>query len=94
MGMVKFAMSLQYLKKGVRDEVDFLQAEEHQNFVQVDFNTFSIKVSYEAILLLLMGMIRHSQNTQSNKFVISLHYLRKEVRDGVHFLHEGKHESF
>ena len=35
----KFAMPLQYLKNEVRDEVDFLHADEHQNFLQVDFNT-------------------------------------------------------
>ena len=34
-----------------------------------------------------MGMIKHSQSTQSNKFAISLQYLKKEVRNGVHFLH-------
>ena len=28
----KFAMFLQYLKKEVRDEVDFLHADKHQNF--------------------------------------------------------------
>ena len=41
----KFAMSLQYLKKELRDEVDFLQADKHQSSLQVDFNTFGIKVS-------------------------------------------------
>ena len=81
----KFAMSLQYLKKEVRDEVDFLHADKHQSFLQVDFNTLSIKVFYKVILSLLMGMIKHSQSTQSNKFAISLQYLKKEVRNGVHF---------
>ena len=46
----KFAMSLQYLKKEVRDEVDFLDAEKHQSFQQVDFNILGIKVSYKVIL--------------------------------------------
>ena len=41
----KFAMSLQYLKKEIRDEVDFLHADKNQSFLQVDFNTFGIKVS-------------------------------------------------
>ena len=41
----KFAMSLQYLVKGVRDEVDFLHADKHQSFLQVNFNTLTIKVS-------------------------------------------------
>ena len=39
-------------------------------------------------------MIKHSQITQSNKFVISLQYLKKEVRNGVHFLHADKFQSF
>ena len=30
----KFAMSLQYLKKEVRDEVEFLHADKHQSFLQ------------------------------------------------------------
>ena len=59
----KFAMSLQYLKKEVRDEVDFLHADKHQSFLQVDFNTLSIKFSYKVILLLLMVMIKHPQST-------------------------------
>ena len=28
----------------------------------------------------LMGMVKHSQTSQNNKFVISLQYLKKEVR--------------
>ena len=66
----KSAMSLQYLKKEVRDEVDFLHAEKRQSSLQVDFNTLSIKVSYginmglikfnKGILSLLMGMNEHS----------------------------------
>ena len=31
----KFAMSLQYLKKEVKDEVDFLHADKHQNFYKL-----------------------------------------------------------
>ena len=34
-----------------------------------------------------MGMIKHSQSTQSKKFSISLQFLKKEVRNLVHFLH-------
>ena len=41
----KFAMFLQYLKKEIGDEVDFLLAEKHKSFLQVDFNTLGIKVS-------------------------------------------------
>ena len=79
----KFVVSLQYLKREVRDKVDFLHADKRQSFLQVDFNTLGIKVFYKVILSLLMGMIYHSQNTQSNKFAISLQYLKKDARDGV-----------
>ena len=54
----------------------------------------NINVSYKVILSLLMSMNKHSLNTQSNKFAISLQYLKKEVGDGVHFLHADKHQSF
>ena len=63
----KFAMSLQYLKKEVRDEVDFCM----QINIKVP-NTLGIKASYMVILSLLLGMVKHSQSTQSNKFAISL----------------------
>ena len=59
----KFTMSLQYLKKEVTDEVDFLHVDKHQNFLQVDFNTLGIKDIYKVILSLLLGMIKHSQST-------------------------------
>ena len=75
----KFAMSSQYLKKEVRVEVDFLHVNKHQSFLQVDFSTMGIKVSYKIILSLLMSMIKHSQSTQSSKFVISLQYLKKKL---------------
>ena len=39
-------------------------------------------------------MIKHFQSTQSNKFAISFQYLRKEVRNVVHFLDADKHQSF
>ena len=32
-------MSLQYRKKQVRDEVDFLDADKHDSFLLVDLNT-------------------------------------------------------
>ena len=39
----KFAISLQYLTKEVRDEIDFLHADKHQSLLQIDFNTLGIK---------------------------------------------------
>ena len=53
----QLAMSLKYLKKEVRDEVDFLHSYKYQSFLQVDFNTLGIKVFYKVILSLLMCMI-------------------------------------
>ena len=65
----KFAMSSWYLKKEVRDESDFLHADKHENGLQVDFNTLGTKISYKVMLSLLMSMMKHSQITQSNKFM-------------------------
>ena len=72
-------MSLEYLKKEVRDKVDFLHVDKHQSCLQVDFNILGIKVSYKAVLSLLMGIMKHSLSTQSNKFTLSLQYLEKIV---------------
>ena len=52
------------------------------------------KGAYKVILLLLLGMIKYSQSTQSNKFAVSLRYLKKEFRKGVQFLHADEHQSF
>ena len=41
-----------------------------------------------------MGVIKHSQVTQSNKFSISSQISKKGVRDEVHFLHADKQQSF
>ena len=40
----KFALSSQYRKKEVRDKVDFLHADKHQDFSQFNFSTLNIKV--------------------------------------------------
>ena len=75
-------------KRDFRDEVDFLHVDTHQSFPQVDFSTLDINISCKVTLSLLMkGMIKHSKSTQSNKFTISLQYLKKEVRHRIHFLH-------
>ena len=46
----KSVMSSQYCKKEIRAENDFLHANKHPSFLQVDFNTLSVKVSYKVIL--------------------------------------------
>ena len=84
----KFTMSSQYLKKEVRHEVDSLHLDKHQIFLQVDLNTLGIKDAYKVILSLLLGMIKHSQSTQSHKFVISLQYLIKKFgREFIFCMH-------
>ena len=61
-------MSLQYLLKEVRDEVDFLGSDKHQSFLQVDFSTLGIKHflqgdrhNHENVKGMVMGMIKHSK---------------------------------
>ena len=68
----KFAISLQYLKKDVSDEVDFLHADKHKGLLQID-------------TMILMEIVRHSQNSQNSKFSMPLQYLKKKVRDEVNF---------
>ena len=45
------------------------------------------------VLSILIGIVKYSQDTQNNKFVIPSQYLEKEVRDGVHFLQSNKYQS-
>ena len=55
----KSAVSLQYLRKELGDEVDFLHADKHENLLQVDS-------------MISMGMVKHFQSSQnSNFFTIS-----------------------
>ena len=51
----KFAMSLQYPKKEVKDEADFLHADKHQSFLKVYFNTLGIKVSNKVDIIIING---------------------------------------
>ena len=90
----RFVISLQYPKKEVRHEVDFLHVDKHQIFLQVDFNILGAKVSYKMVLSLLMGRIKHFQHIQSNKFGISLQYLKKKLGMEFIFLHAAKYRSY
>ena len=65
----------------MNDEVDFLHAENHKSFLQVD-------------TMNMMGMVKHSQSYQSSKSEMSFEYLKKEVLDEVDFLHADKHQNF
>ena len=73
-------MKFAIFKKEVSDEVDFC-VHISMSLVQID-------------AMILIGMIQYCQSTQSNKFAISLQYLKKEVRNGVYFLLADKHQSF
>ena len=69
----KFVISLEYLKKEVNDEADYLHADKHESLLQID-------------AMILTRMVKHSQSCQNSKFGTSLQYLKKEIRNGVHFL--------
>ena len=77
----KIAISLQYLKKVVSDKVDFLHADKHKNFLQIDTMIFD-------------GDGQYFQSSQNSKFALPLQYLMKEVRYKVDFSHAYKHQSF
>ena len=74
----KFVISLQYLKKEVSDEVDFLHVEKRESFLQID--------------TMIHGQA--FQSSQNSKFAVSSQYLKKEVRDEVDFLHADEDHSF
>ena len=54
------------------------------------------KVIYEMIPASLVVIARYTLSSHSNKFAISLEYLKKEGGDGVDgvFLHSDKYQSF
>ena len=72
---------LQYLKKEVSDEVDFLPADQHESFLQI--NTMISDGDDQAL-----------PKFPNSKFAISLQYLKKEVRDEVDFFHADKRLKF
>ena len=63
----KFAILLQYLKKKVSNEVDFVRADKDENLLQIDRMT-------------LMGMAKHPQSSQNSKFAMSLQYRQKKKK--------------
>ena len=69
------------LRKKVINEIDFLHADEHEKFLQID-------------TMILMGMIKYSQSSQNSKFTMSLQYLINIVRDEVGFLRADKTSKF
>ena len=69
----KSEISLQYLKKEGRDELDFLHAGKYQIFLQ-------------GMISILVANTRHAQSTHNNMFGKSLEYVKEEMRDEVDFL--------
>ena len=41
--------------------------------------------------MILMEMVKHFQSSQNSKFIMSVQYLKKDVRDEVDLLHAGKY---
>ena len=54
----------------------------------------NMDIIYKLILSLWVCVARHAQSTQSNKFVISLQYLKENVNDEVDSLPANKHQRF
>ena len=75
----KFARSLQYLREEVRD-ADFLHADKHQSFLQVDFNSLSINVSYKVILSVSDGVHFLLANKHQSFYKLALSFLMKVAR--------------
>ena len=73
-------ISLQYLKREVNDEVDFLHAGKHENLPQIE-------------AMILMGMVKHFQSSQNSRFTMYVQYLKKEDSDNAAFLHANKYQS-
>ena len=74
------SLSLQYPKKEVCDEVDFLHADKNESAPQIDTMIFDGD-----------GKIFHKFPKWQT---MSLQYLKKEVGDEVNFVQAGKHQSF
>ena len=75
------------ISKKKLDKVDFLHAGKHQSFLQVDFNTWGIKVSCKVILSLLMACssILNVFKVTSLQCLYNISKKKKTVRNGVHF---------
>ena len=67
-----FVISLQYLKREVNDDVDFLHAGKHENLRQIE-------------AMILMDMVKHFQSSQYNRFTMYVQYLKKEDSDDAAF---------
>ena len=77
-----FVISLQYVKKEVSDEVNFLHADKHESFLQIDDMIFD------------EGMVKHYKSIQNKKFAISLQYIKENGKNEVSFLLVDKNQRF
>ena len=77
----KFAISLLYLKKDLREKFVFFRRK------------IIINVFFKLVLSLLLGMATNDQSTQNDKFSKSLQYLMKKLRNEVIFC-EDNYQSF
>ena len=76
----KFAISLQYLKKEVRNGGHFWQADKRQRF-------------YKLVLTFLMEVARQVQNIQNRKLVIFLQYIKKNCPNYLVSYCDAKHSD-
>ena len=65
------------------DKVDFLFTKKYQSFLQ------AIGIAFGG-----RGHVCRKYPPPKNKFVISLKYFKKKVKDKYDILHEDKHQSF
>ena len=57
-------------------------------------NISSIKDFYKVVVMFLLVIARHAQNTLNSKFAISLQYLKKEGKDETDFLQADKTSNY
>ena len=55
---------------------------------------FGMQINIEVSYKLILSLSNHSQSTQNKKFVISVQYVKENVKDEVEFLPACKHQSF
>ena len=67
-----FAISLQYLKKELIDEIDFLHADKYESLLAIDS-------------MILMWMTKHSQSSQNSKFAMYLNISKKKLKIKLSF---------
>ena len=63
-------------------KVDFLPADKHKKFF------------YKLIVSLRLCVTSHAKSTQDNKFIISLQYLKENMKNEVEFLTTDKRQRF